>query len=512
VFSPRPSLSWHAKAACGLLVALGLWLRLQHVGFGLPASFHPDEINATAETQVFLSGHAELHKYQHPPLIKNLAYVGLQTYALLARAPQPLAAETVTRALRTVSALAGATAIAVLFFAAYPLAGLVPALFVSLLLAIFPLAVGCSMYGTPDMLLGLFYLAALLTQLRLARTPSVRGYAVAGLTLSLAVGAKYTGAFLLPSFLVAHWVGKRAGLEMGKSLSGLRPWLAFVCGLVLGLAISFPLLPFELRDILVGGLSEVKHTLYTGHLGIHVAGRQYGFVWHFLHSILPSGGPVLVIAIMAGLVVLFRRRRPSDWILLAAIVPHYLVIEWAWLIPPSPQRYVLPLVGPYLLVVAIVLSSLLEHARTARGRALVLTIAAAMLLLFPAWKTARFLAAVFPDTREQMAAWMREHLPAGTIILYEPMSSYYPDIRALPLHWLAFEPARPLQTPLGRAAYVMASSFVYDRYLDWPRQLPERTRFYRQLFAAGNLVHESANPSGPFLFQNPVLRLYRLSP
>jgi hypothetical protein len=495
------------------VVALGLWLRLMHIGFGLPAEFHPDEIHATAETEVFLSGRAQLHQYRHPPLIKNLAYVGLRTYAVFFRESKPPPPETVTFALRMVSALAGAAAILMLFVAAHLVAGLAPALLVSLLLAILPLAVGCSMYGTPDMLLGFLYLAALLAQIRLAQSPSLRLYALAGLTLSLAVGAKYTGAFLLPSFVVAHLAARRAVSPSGALPSGPRTWLAFGGGLVLGLSLSFPLVPFELRDIIHGGVEEIRHTLVAGHHGLRVSGRQYGMVWHFLHSILPAGGPVLVAAILLGLVVMLRRRSGTDWILLAAIVPHYFVIEWAWLIPPSPQRYVLPLVGPYLLAVAVALSSLLALARTPRARAAVLVFAALLLLAFPAWKTARFLASVSPDTRERMTAWMKDHLPPGTVVFYEPLRSYYPDTRALSLVWFPIDPERPLPilSP-GRARYVMASSFVYARYLDWPAQLPACTHFYQHLFAAGSPVHEVTNASGSYLFHNPDLRLYRSPP
>jgi hypothetical protein len=508
---PRPPRS--AQAACGLLVVLGLWLRLMHIGFGLPANFHPDEINATAETQGFLAGRAELHKYLHPPLIKNLAFVGLELRALVERAAQPPAAATVTLALRMVSALAGAASIYLLFVVAYPLAGLAPALLVSLVLAILPLAIGGSMYGTPDMLLAFLYLAAVACHLRLARAPSAWLYALAGLTLALAVGAKYTGAFVLPSLVAAHLAGSRARAEAGRPPPGFRAWLALGGGLALGLAASFPLLPFELRDILRGGAAEVEHTMVTGHLGVRVSGRQFGMVWHFVHSILPSGGPVLVAAVVAGLFHLGRRRRPSDWILLAAIVPHYLVIEWAWLIPPSPQRYVLPLLPPYLLVVAIGLGSLAARARTSRSRVLVLTVAFLLLVPFPAWKSARFLAAVSPDTREQMTAWMRDHLPAGAWVLYEPMRSHHPDTRGLPLRWAAVDLGRPLPPlPTGQAVYFMASSFVYQRYLDWPAQVPERTRFYEHLLASGDLAHQTSAACGPFLFHNPDLRLYRLSP
>ena len=90
------------------------------------------------------------------------------------------------------------------------------------------------------------------------------------------------------------------------------------------------------------------------------------------------------LARAAGVVVMLRRRLHSDWILLAAIVPHYFIIEWAWLIPPSPQRYVLPLVGPYLLAVAIALDTLLARTRTAYGRTVVLISSTLLLLIFPA--------------------------------------------------------------------------------------------------------------------------------
>ena len=113
-----------------------------------------------------------------------------------------------------------------------------------------------------------------------------------------------------------------------------------------------------------------------------------------------------------------------------------------------------------------------------------------------------------------MGAWMQTNLPPGTGVITPLVSEYYPA----PAGFRVATPSTAEETALlsseSRAPaydYLLASSLVYDRYLEFPDANPALYRFYQGVFAEGQLVTSfEAPPGGSYLFQNPTLRLYRL--
>jgi hypothetical protein len=200
------------------------------------------------------------------------------------------------------------------------------------------------------------------------------------------------------------------------------------------------------------------------------------------------------------------RRGPKDVILLAGVVPYYLVVEWAYLVPPVPERYVLPLIGPYLVAAIVALDALCTRIRQP-PRALAAGAAAAVAFLaWPVLRTVSVLDGMGSDTRAQMQAWMAEHLARGAVVAVDGGRTYYPD--PLGVRYASGDVALQGTAP-PRTRYVLTSSLAYDRYLDHPEQVPAATAYYADLFANGSLLHEAA-ASRRYLIHNPTLRLYEL--
>lgn len=494
-----------------LLLLLSLYLRLVHVDFGLPFFLHVDETGPIVQTQHLLSGHAELLNYNHPPLLKNLAYVGLKLYLAIQDKAVPSDQE-VALALRLFSVLAGVAAVAFLYLLALHFVDRRLAFLTALLYAILPLTVMTSKYGVPDMLLSSLFILSLWLSIKLYERPTLALYGAAGFVLVLAIGAKYPGCFLALSAFIAHFMASRRETAAGSPLPVGKALGVLLLGSLVGLFVSFPFLLVQLPGIINGFTNEVRHVLISGHEGIKVSGRDMFFLYHFRYSILPATGLVLFALIPVGLIIMAIRHKTEDLIVMAAAIPYYLTVEWAFLILPSPDRYILPLVGPYLLAASIAVQRLLALIPS-RRHLLPATLALTFILsAWPIYKTTTLLYHMVPDTRQVMQQWMEKNLHNPTSVWIERHHpAFYPPQRGVSFSYLAYSLNRSsFAFPEQHGIYILASSFLYERYLDYPNQQPEATFFYKTLFSRGILVHEVSAEGNQYLFHNPTLRLYRL--
>jgi len=195
-------------------------------------------------------------------------------------------------------------------------------------------------------------------------------------------------------------------------------------------------------------------------------------------------------------------------------------MEFAYKVPPSDERYMLPLLGVLLCGAMTALWFIAERSvarvapgRVAPGRDAAMAIGLTLLLaMFPLLRTVEVVAAMRPDTRERLSTLLPGLLPADAALVVESpmMAMYYPTID---------RPLRPeaagaaiLETVRPESFYVLTSSLLYERYEDFPDQKPEWTRFYRELARRGTLVAERDAGRARYMFHNPTLRLYRVDP
>lgn len=515
------------------LVVAAAWLRLAHLDFGLPAQHHPDETQATLQIQRWCRGEYALGSYRHPPLLRNVGFLGVA--ATRAVAPgltgEPVTSAFVTLALRLTSALFGTLAVPALYLLARELGGRRAAFAAAVLLAVLPLHVVSSKYGVPDAMLSFWVLVDLWLCLRLARRPSSSAlYFALGLGLACGFGTKYSAGVLLVPFVLAHLRAVRRAGGGVRALVQPRTAIPFAAGAATGLALSFPFALGESDAIVRSLLFEGGHLFVHGHEGFRLGGRAGYYVFHFVHSLPPTTGPVLLAWMVAGLVWLVARSlrarlrgRPDEVLLLSFVVPYYVAMEQAYKVPPNFGRYVLPLVGPYLLAAVLLGQALAATYRRALGRftsskALSAALFTLVLGAYPAYRTGRVLEGMGPqaDTRTQMGVWMAANLPAGTRVVAPLVPAYYPDPgRHVFVTPSSAEAAERLSgftggpTPMSYD-YVLASSMVYDRCFDFPEVAPAFRRFYERLFAEGEIVVVFEDPEASYLFQNPTIALYRL--
>ena len=203
-----------------------------------------------------------------------------------------------------------------------------------------------SRYALPDVTMALLATGACIFMVQIGHDGGRRAYLWAGALTGLAISAKYNAGMLVGGLAVAHWL--RVRME-SKGKSGGRMGLALGKGLV------------DYRLGLAGGMLLVSFILGTPYWLV-APGRYFQAVlevssnlqfslgateWPRLRLLVDFLQAELGWGVLAALGCLYGlwRRTPSDWILLAVVVPAFLYIG-SW--PKGGLHYaiyLLPLAG-----------------------------------------------------------------------------------------------------------------------------------------------------------------------
>jgi len=481
-----------------LLTVAALTLRLWHIGFGLPAWYHPDEPIKADKALAIAAGDLDPHYFWHPSFMLYTTAAGLR---IAEHWGAPADAAHAIRAGRIVNALLGTLTIPLTFWLGWRVGGRGIGLGAAALLAVAPLHVFCSHYLKEDVPLTFWVVATALAALQVARRGKSSDYVVAGLLCGAAIATKYTGllALLLP--YLAH--RERSGPERGQLA---RFGLATAAGFLL-------LTPFAAIDV-IGfgtGLAHEGSHVVTGMKTSALSPLPFLWTFHLRYSIAPGLGWAATGLALAGFVLALRRATPAHRLLTAFVALGYTVFENSpYKPPPNFDRYVVPLL-PFLAVLALLAVSELRK-RSAALAALALALA----LLEPATRTVALLRAVEPDTRALARQWLESHVAPGARIVLEgelvtdegaPVVAYTPQLTGPDVTY-TFSLAR-LGEPLSHFDYAVASSFIYDRFVRFGAGDSETRSFYRRLFSRTPVAEFSA-PLGSYGFHNPTLRIYRL--
>jgi 4-amino-4-deoxy-L-arabinose transferase-like glycosyltransferase len=290
-----------------------------------------------------------------------------------------------------------------------PVAGL----FASLLAAVSYPCVYQSHFITADapaafwLVLSLYFLA------RLFREPGRRAWQIlAPLSIGLALGAKYLNLLLVLPYLYILFTGERK--------AGSRRFLRrALTGALLALAAFVFTTPYAVLsfDTFLNGDKNGFGGIFGARGLMFYNNFPPSLIEPFAVTSLAALNPVGLIAFLLSVVVLFRRRKPSDLLLLSFIVPFYLMLT----LKSSPMlRHILPVLPLAFLAMAAALTEkkLLNLRTGPAGRALLGIVALSWLGLSLAGveRMSR------TDTRIQTEAWAEANVTTETIAL----PTYFP--------------------------------------------------------------------------------------
>jgi len=480
------------------LTGLALVLDLRHLDF--PLGYHADEAGKVGQ---ILAGR---HTFFHPLLLIQSA----RLFLVLGGGEGEIAA---LLAGRTVSAFAGALLVPAVFLLARRALPPSGALLATAAAAFAPLTVIHAHYLKEDALLTLFVVLSLAAALHLREKPSTKAALLWGLTGGLMLAAKYVGAlflgiqllYLLHAARRAHGEspqaeGERGGAQ-GRSLAlGLPLGVAVTLGVFA--LVNLPAL-LQPRAAVDGLLFEARHVA-EGHGPFTFSPVAFLGLFHLRFSLVPGLGLPLLALCFAGGVVLFSLSslRPLDRLAGISALALYLVAELTPTKPfPDAMRYLLPAV-PLLAVLGV------RGLWALRGRwpgafraGIVLWLLATV---WTAWDSARLVAAIDNDTREEARAWVvAQDEPARR----ELFAAARPDVESVARLDPAAERARGVR-------YLVASSFLYQwvfRACEHGGCTPEGEALaagYRRLFLCP--YRELRPETRAFAFHRPTLRIVDL--
>ncbi len=313
----RSFLSTVPAAVVGLVIVAAC-ARIWGLRWGLPDSthlfsYHPDEYHSLRGLlSLALSGDLNPHFFNYGSLYLYLvAAAGVLGHGLLISS---LSLETIPEALRlwtldarVVSVLAGVLTVVTVYVLARRVWSNLPAVCCALLLAVAPLHVLNSHYGTVDVTQTLFVTLALLFSVRLVESGRWQDCAWAGLMVGLAASTKYSGLLVVVAPLTA------IALSCGNNASGCRASdtarkMLIVLGMAaLGFALTSPFTFLAWSEAKQGILFELEHMRVGEPLA--VAAEPNGLWFHAKNLLAPGAGPIVLMALVGWAMAVVRRQR-----------------------------------------------------------------------------------------------------------------------------------------------------------------------------------------------------------
>lgn len=503
----REPARWASLAAC-VAVVVGTLLRFYGLDFGLPAVFHPDELQKVGPIErMAASGTLNPGYFLHPSLLLYLSY-GVWHLGTTTLFPDLAPYHQIILAGRTVSALAGSVSVLLVFLIARRVLAGAQAAFAALLFALLPLAVTTSRYMKEDALLTALVLGVVLLTLLSVERKSGWMLALAGVLAGCASAAKYTGVLSVCVVLAAPWL-QANGTGNWVSRAWIKWALIAVVLIPVGFIMCTPYAILDLTTFLKDFGFESRH-MTRGHTsGIDPWSQLWMFHWR--RSVVP--GVSLVVAGMAllGAGMAIRLRDRHLLFMLGLVLLFYLPAEFVKAKPaPQFERYVVPIL-PFLSILAALGVGMLSVSRL-RG-----LMVAALVIAFPAQRVYALARDISPDTRDQAARWAEQHLAPGSSVLlfWEPYSP--PIDRRRFRVTVAPRPDLLEELSLRRlrmqgSQFLILSSLYWDRYFSQPGTSGAQREVFRQLFRSLPERARFTAPSGSYGFHNPEIRILEITP
>jgi 4-amino-4-deoxy-L-arabinose transferase-like glycosyltransferase len=424
-----------AWALLGLVLAVGLGLRLWGIRQGLPYAYNADEADHFVPRAVRMFMHGlDPHYFANPPAFTYLLhYLFAIWYAgksgvLSAFALHPDGVYTLARA---TAAVLGAGALWLTYLAGARLIGRAGGLIAAAIEAVAFLPVYYSHLALNDVPTLAPLTLSLVGTAGVLRKGRARDCALAGAGLGVACASKYTaGIGVCP--LLAAIAARYVGDEPGAGRRALRD-----IGLSAAVALAAFLIanPYAVLDYPEFHSGVIHQSTLTSEAQGKLGAPVHGGLVYYLWSLTWGLGWAPALAALGGALTVWRREPALGWLLVPAPI---LFLAFMGLQGRYFGRWLMPIL-PILCLLAALFTLEAAHAlagaarrwragpRTSwRARVLEPSFALALALALMAQGFVHSVHAGLvlsrADTRNLTRAWMLTHVPAGSAIVAEPVS------------------------------------------------------------------------------------------
>ncbi len=418
-----------------LVLAVAAALRLHHIDFGAPFTYHPDEIKLVGQAgrllaTKFMDKATFFGLEVYPPFFTYMLAGALALFVgfglLTGRFASLAAVEAAYRTDpfpffltgRLLSVLLGVAVVLLLFLIVRRLYGKGAAVVAALAAAVNPVLVNHAHFSTVDTAACFWGLAGIYFCVRIGESGRWADFLLAAAAVAVAAATKFNMALFALPLLVAHlsrypWRKWPAALVDRKLLAGAAAG-------VVAFLIACPIIWLDFRETLGGILGTVRFEKIGkigsggGPLAYWTGDLAEGYGVFYPNSLPDSFGIPAVLLCAGGIVLLFIRHRKNDLLLLFSILPMYLLLET---MTYKAIRHLLPLI-PFLLAAASVFIF-----EIGRRRRLGVPAAALLLTVIVVFQVAQNLAywrdMGNEDPRTRARNWIATALPKRALLLVE---------------------------------------------------------------------------------------------
>lgn len=537
------------------ILVLGTALRFYGLNWGLPYRFHVDEHQYVVRSvlhyweQILTEGdfNPHLSTYGTLPLYtlivaRLMALVPLAWWQNIPLTIDYLTAEHmwITYLIgRGISAALSAASIYLFYLIGRRLYNETTGLLAAALVMMTVSLIQAAHYYTVDSML-IFFLALTFVQaINVLQRGDTRSYVLTGICFGLALAVKLPALLLLPALLTAHlfnqnrpvWLGQLDKNFIGRFFDRKLIYMGLATVAVFALTSPYNILDFKALYFSGANLNAARNVKLAFFEPFQTWTLDYygliPYVYEVTTLLYFGLGIALELAALIGVIFMASRRQKSDWLLLAWVVPFFLLIG---LNRVRTIRYILPLI-PFLVACGAVWLASLSHSPFLQ-RYRWLPVAFNTLVI----GTSLFYALAFtrmygqPDSRLQASSWLYQNAPAGSTIVIEDEFTYtaplgLPDDELDEWNRFVVEPVYApkqahqvkvlfssyytgyeggdeasktahIRTTIADADYIVVSERHYQPYSRLPDYRPVEYQYYQNLFS-GRLGYRLATTFDP---------------
>jgi len=497
----------------GMVMLVGLLLRLRGVTWGLPYLYDPDEHYIVDPAfGLVIRGDLNPRSFFYPGstimYLLGLAYLvywmvghfagwfpDLQSFAALFWA-NPTSFYLIARLLAIVLAT---LAVPLTYAVCRRMAGQGAALGAAIFVAVSPLHVEFSRVVRTDPTMATCLLAALLCGVKAMDSQRDRDFFFCGMFIGLAAATKYPGIIGAPIVLLAT-VLARPSQPVHFTIRGRWVGLAMLGG-AFGFLAAAPFVVTALRQVYWILVVEGGHS----HLSAAGGRGLPNYLWYMKGPLREAVGWPLELAALVGLVVSFRARsRPrllvASFSLLFLLAIGLSLKRWdRWVVVLMPCVAILAAIGLEAIVRVLAWWGNRPRAED------IAVIALGVVLVLPSATEAVRRGSTTLDSRDVAKTWIEDHIPRGSNVAVE---QYTPPISrdAYHVYFVGQDGLEKDATtrgfkgvlgdiktvePLRRKAidYVLLSDFS-DRFKAEKQSYRDEARFYEELFGSSDVLYE----------------------
>ncbi len=419
--------SRRVAALLGLILIVAAGVRFWGIGFGLPhTQARPDETVAIGVALAFLRGDFSPRFFDYPWLYMwaiSALYVAYYAWGAATGlfgsladvvASWPVNWEPFFLMNRAVSATLGTATVAVVFAIARRLWGAATGLVAALFMALAFLHVRDSHFGTTDITMTFFVMAATALLLRAHDSKRPVLFAAAGLVAGLAAATKYNGVLLFVSLAASTLVhvAESPGARWA-ALVDRRLWL-FTGAFLVTFAVGVPFIILD-NGAFNAAMAELWHSMNNATPDLALTS---GWRHHLELSLRHGLGLPLLATALAGTALILARDTRTGVLLLSFPLVYFAVassLQYLFF------RYTMPIVPFLAIAAARAVTWAVDQTPAVRWPRVSATLTAvlATAIVWPSavstWEFDRIISR--PDSRVMLVRWFAENVPPGSSVL-----------------------------------------------------------------------------------------------